>query len=101
VRVRLDDSLLDQFQVIDPKLTRLREDVEEFFAGVRRAERMPPVEQLRKGFLRFQELRGRAGEVVEQVREEIDRWEKRIAESQEEKERAERVWKMQGIKPET
>lgn len=101
LRINLDDSLLDQFQVIDPRLTRLREDVEKFFSGVRRAEKMPPVEQLRTGFLRLQELRGRAGEAASQIREELDRWEKRMTESEEEQERAERLWKTQGIKPDT
>lgn len=73
-KVKLDDSLLDPFQLTDPGLVKLQEDLEKLQTIFRQPAEAPPLEQLAKG---FDTLLGQNRELVkylEQVQDELQRW---------------------------
>jgi outer membrane protein TolC len=90
--VSLDDSVLGPFQLTAPELTQLQEDLETFFKEFRELDRPPELPKLRDGFLRLKQYHERTLKLVEQVHDELQRWEKTLGkgnkdEAQKERER--------------
>jgi outer membrane protein TolC len=90
ISIKLDESQLAPFQLADPSLTELQDEVDKFLAGYRELDQAPPVAKLLGGFRSLVEYHGRAVKVAQQVRSELERWQGLIAEAPKEQD-AERL----------
>ena len=76
--VTLDDSLLAPFQLNDPDLTDLEQQIDRFLAAYRELDEAPSLESLKDGFQQLQAYRQPAATMMARVRQESDRWNSRI-----------------------
>src|SRR5205823_6167251 len=76
IPVRLDDSLLTQFQLADPDLEKLQKDLKLFFADYRELPEAPSLAKLREGFEKLKDFRASILKLIEVAEVEIDRWRK-------------------------
>jgi outer membrane protein TolC len=97
--VKLDDSLLTQFQLNDPALTKLENELEDFAGGYRKLQQAPPLKELQQGFREATAYHGRVVGLVSMVEEEIERWTKQVEQSEADRERMERLRRTQPLSP--
>jgi outer membrane protein TolC len=74
LKVKLDDSILDPFQLVDPRLEALQKDVDRIFAEFREMDKAPPVARLQGGFDRLKALHGQLVKLTAKVEEELKKW---------------------------
>jgi outer membrane protein TolC len=72
--VRLDDSLLNPFQLNDPALTEAQGGMEKLVAEFRELTQAPPLAKLQDGLRRLKEYNARTLRLSEGVNGEINRW---------------------------
>jgi len=77
--VKLDDSILEPFQLASPQLEKLQGDLEQFFSEYREMEKAPPLASLRAGFAQMKVYQGRLLELAKEVEGELERWRKQPA----------------------
>jgi outer membrane protein TolC len=90
VRVRLDDSLLAPFQLNDPALTGLQDEIERFLAAFRQLKAAPPLSKLREGFAQLKTYNERTLKLHAQVEEELQRWQEQLRQAGDDKTRTAR-----------
>jgi outer membrane protein TolC len=73
--VKIDESALAPFQLTDPALDTLQDEIEKTLAHYREMEQAPPLADLQDGFGRLKDYQRRTMAFIESVREEIKRWE--------------------------
>jgi outer membrane protein TolC len=88
--ITLDDAVLAPFQLTDPALTTLRNEVEDFLAEYRRLDQAPPVVKLEEGFGKLKAYQTRTEKFVEEVNGEVQRWRTLLQQPDEDKDRSER-----------
>ena len=74
VGLKLDDALLNPFQLASPNLEKLQEDLDRFFATYRELDKAPPLEQLQTGFKQLKSFLLVLGQLTEEVVGELGRW---------------------------
>jgi len=80
--IRLDDSLLAQFQLNDPAVTDLQSEIDDFQSVYRKVTEAP-LADLRVGFEKLETFRVRAVKLVDEVAGELDRWKSQLQEAAE------------------
>lgn len=73
-KVKLDDSMLDPFQLSDAALSKLQNDVEALQTEFRRLEQAPPLVQLRSGVERLAGYSKAMIPFLDQVQDELQHW---------------------------
>jgi outer membrane protein TolC len=91
IPIRLDDSLLAPFQLTDPALEKVRDEMEVFFAEYRELDQAPPLAKLQEGFQRLKDLRASVLKTVDQVQAEIERWQKQHPSPREDEQETQRL----------
>lgn len=80
VPLELDESLLDQFQLVNPEITSLQDTTQELFISL--MQYLPPQEApqavLQSKFDDYLEIRDRVGGFVPEVEAELGRWVERL-----------------------
>jgi outer membrane protein TolC len=76
---KLDDALLEPFQLAAPELEKLQGELEVFFAGYREMDKAPPLASLRTGLERMKDFQRRLVQLTTQVEGELERWRKQPA----------------------
>jgi outer membrane protein TolC len=76
LKVKLDDTLLDPFQLASPQLEKLQGELEVFFAEYRELDKAPPLASLRTGFDKLKGYHGRLVQITSDVEGELERWRK-------------------------
>jgi outer membrane protein TolC len=79
VPIRLDDSVLDSFQLTAPELDALQEQLERFQAHYREFDKAPSLAELQEGFKNLQLFHTRIVKLVTGVKAELDRWQVDLA----------------------
>ncbi len=74
IPIRLDDALLNPFQLNAPELTGLQEEAEKLLAEYRQLDAPPPLAKLKDAFNRLKEFNTRAEKIEKMIREELARW---------------------------
>jgi outer membrane protein TolC len=74
VPIQIDDGILSPFQLSDPELTKLQDELEKFHTEFREPVAPPPVDKLRDGFRRLLAFHSRTVQLRRQVDEELVRW---------------------------
>ena len=74
VSVVLDDAQLAPFQLNDPAVTKLGDELEKFMAEYRELDAAPPLDKLADGFRRLKSYPDRTRKLIEQVAAELARW---------------------------
>jgi outer membrane protein TolC len=74
LNVKLDDSILNPFQLADPDLEKLQKDLDGFFAQYRELDKAPPVESLRSGYDRMKVFYKRLVLLTDEVERELKQW---------------------------
>ncbi len=87
---KLDDSLLNPFQLNTPALTTLQAELDRFLAEYRELDQAPPAVKLVSGARQLQEFYRRTGEQFAQLDREIENWKTKLAEPADDPEVAER-----------
>lgn len=78
--VELDESLLRQFQLADPALERLRENLETFQrARLAELDNLPPFEQIQGAFKELQSLVVLTPQGLVTTKDDLKRWEAQLA----------------------
>jgi outer membrane protein TolC len=90
IPIRLDDSLLDPFQLTDPALDKLKEEIDAFLKGYVRLTEAPSLVQLQAGFQKLKENQTQARKLLDEVQSEINRWKQLPPDPEQNKEEAER-----------
>ena len=90
VPITLDDSQLAPFQLSDPELTKLQDELEKFHTEFREPDAAPPVDKLRDGFRRLLALHARTVQFSQLVEAELKRWKAQPPEADEPREDAQR-----------
>jgi outer membrane protein TolC len=78
IPIQLDDSQLAPFQLADPALTGLQDELEKFLAGYRELDAPPPVAKLVEGYGKLTAYQRRGVKVAELIRGELERWKGQI-----------------------
>lgn len=104
VPVKLDDALLEPFQLASPKLEKLQGDMDKFFADYRELEQAPPLARLQAGFQQLKAMRQSLVVLTNEVDGELERWRKQarpptVEEAQHKREQATRL-ALEGQMPE-
>jgi outer membrane protein TolC len=101
IPVRLDDSLLAPFQLVDPALGKLNDDLDPFLLEYLNLDEAPPLPKLQEGFGKLKDYQALAAKLLDQAGQELERWRKQSKQSKESKEEAERTQAVQeGMKKE-
>src|SRR5262249_38751377 len=74
IPLRLDDSLLAQFQLTDPVVDKLKDDIDAFKKEFRQPDQPPPLARLQEGFRRLKENQAQARKLMDEVDGEIKQW---------------------------
>ena len=82
--VRLDDTLLAPFQLNDPELVTLQADLEKLLAEYRELDQAPPVDSLADGLRRLSAQTARLPHFLDEVADELRRWEEGLTGTEEE-----------------
>jgi outer membrane protein TolC len=72
--VKLDDALLDPFQLNSKEITALQDELEKSLLFYQEMERAPSLEQLRAGYERLVQYHKRAVQAGQEVRKEYEEW---------------------------
>ena len=91
IPARLDDSLLAPFQLVDPALSKLNDDLDPFLLEYLNLDEAPPLPKLQEGFEKLKGYQVLTAKLLDQARDELERWKKESAQAQETKEEAERT----------
>jgi outer membrane protein TolC len=90
-KVSLDDQLLRPFQLNDPALTTLQDDVEKLLSAYRQMAGPPTVADLRGGFQKLAGFLGLVEKMQAKVQEELASWTKNLARDAADDEEKERL----------
>jgi len=82
--VKLDDSILEPFQLASPKLEKLQGDLEDFYSGYRELEKPPSLANLQGGFQKLKGYLRNLTDLTGEVEAELARWGKKPATGTEE-----------------
>lgn len=74
----LDDTMIRQFQLIDPSTTALHNAIADYVDDLGNTPEMPPRERLETGFAEFEKLRKQVAEQFAQVHGDVDKLESAI-----------------------
>jgi hypothetical protein len=74
--IKLDDSILDPFQLAAPKLEQLQGELDKFFATYRELDKAPSVASLRMGIGQLRNYHQRLVPLTKEVDGELARWRK-------------------------
>ncbi len=85
IPVRLDDAVLQPFQLNGEAYTTLRADLDRFAASYRELEEAPPLPKLQEGFKTLKTLNGRTGKLADEVAEDMANWKKHLGEQTEDR----------------
>src|SRR5207253_8155801 len=88
--VKLDDSLLAPFQLNGPGLTTLQAEMDKFLPEYRELDVAPSLAKLEDGYKRLRSYHQRLNKLIDQVQDELARWEKQIPQASEDEERSAR-----------
>lgn len=92
IPIELDDSVLDPFILVDPKIDALREAIDAFQkARYRDLDAPPPLADLRTQFREFDELIEQTRPKIAVVRQELEAWGKTISQSDADEDRRARA----------
>jgi outer membrane protein TolC len=95
IPVRLDDSLLAPFQLTDPALNKMKEDIDPFLREFLQLEQAPPLAMLQDGIRRLKDYQTQAGKLLDEIQEELKGWQQQAAEPQQSKQEGERTHAIQ------
>src|SRR6266851_7023095 len=95
IPVRLNESLLDPFQLTDPVLTKLNESLDPYLLEYLNLEVAPPLAKIQEGFKKLKDNQVQSGKLLDQAREELQRWKKQAGEAKVAKEEAVRIGDLQ------
>jgi outer membrane protein TolC len=99
IPVSLNDSLLAPFQLVDPALSKLNDELDPFLLEYLNFDQAPPLTKLQDGFKKLTDNQILAIKLLDQASQELERWKKQTAESkgikQEIKQEAERIGELQ------
>jgi hypothetical protein len=76
LKVKIDDSILEPFQLVAPQLEKLQKDISDFAAEFRKPDEPPPLADLRTGHGRLLALHQRLVQLTQGFQDELDRWAK-------------------------
>ncbi len=88
--VRVDDALLKPFQLNDPALEKLQGELDDFFAEYRELDQAPPVARLLDGYVRLGGYHARLVKLLDDIDEELRRWEPSVGKGTDDPEQAKR-----------
>jgi outer membrane protein TolC len=88
--IRLDDSVLNPFQLSAPALDAYQRDLDAFMTSYRELDEPPPLVKLEEGFRRLQEYQEEFPVLADQIEGEIERWRRRLQDAREDEEGARR-----------
>jgi outer membrane protein TolC len=74
LKVALDDSLLDPFQLSEPASADIEREIDQLVAKYRVLDEAPPLDELERGFATLKPFDERLAKVVDQVKVELARW---------------------------
>jgi outer membrane protein TolC len=95
IPVRLDESLLDPFQLTDPALTKLNDSMDPFLLEYLKLDEAPPLVQLQDGYQKMKDNQNLAIKLLDEVRQELERWKKQAPPAEIAKEEAARIGDLQ------
>lgn len=95
IPIRLDDSLLGPFQLTDPALDKLKEDIDGFLKEFRQMTQAPPLVQLQEGFQKLKDNQTHARKLLDEVQEELKRWKEQPPDPEQNKQDAQRTLALQ------
>ena len=72
--IKLDDSILQPFQLASPQLEALQGELDRFFAGYRELDKAPAVPSLKGGFKQLQAFHERLVLLTTEVEAELAKW---------------------------
>lgn len=87
---KMDDTLLKQFELTSPELTRLQQNIEKLQAEYRELDQPPTKVKLEDGYQRMRAFHEQTTRQVSALRDEIDRWRKSNPAADEDQEVAKR-----------
>jgi outer membrane protein TolC len=90
IPIRLDDSVLAPFQLNEPGLAKLQAEMNMFLAEYRELDAAPSVVKLEEGFQRLKAYYERIGPFESQVGQEIEKWQRKLEEPNQDEQRAAR-----------
>lgn len=83
VSFKIDESLLEPFELADPRLVELQGEAQELFEAL--VQYLPParapLESLQEMYARYRELRERVAELVPSVESDLESWKQRLKET--------------------
>jgi outer membrane protein TolC len=88
--VRVDDSALKPFQLSDPRLEQLQQELDVFFADYREMAAAPPVSKMQDGYGRLLEYHARLMKLLAGVEAELQRWRPNVGKTTEDEGHAQR-----------
>jgi outer membrane protein TolC len=95
IPIRLDDSLLAPFQLTDPALDKLKEEIDASLREFRQLTQAPPLVQLQKGFQKLKDNQTLTRKFMDEVQNELMRWKQRPPDPDQGKQDAERTVDLQ------
>ena len=84
VKLKLDDSLLEPFQLVSPQLDKLKKDLDKFFAKYRELNEAPSLASLRAGYEQLKAYIDQLTKLTDGVEAEITKWRNEPAETKDE-----------------
>jgi len=87
IPIHLDDAILAPFQLNDPALAKLQEEIERFLGEYRELDEAPPLVKLEEGFRKLKGYHKEVSRFVQQIETEIERWKKLLDEPDEDMDR--------------
>jgi hypothetical protein len=84
VKVKIDDGLLQPFQLVSPGLEKLQGELDTFFAGYRELDEAPSLDSLHSGYEKLRAYLRRLTQLAEQVAGELRSWKQQTKEAKEE-----------------
>jgi outer membrane protein TolC len=79
IHVRLDDSLLAPFELNDPRLTNLQDEIDKYFTPFREPNQALPLPRLEEGYKKLKTFEAQAVTLLGEVAEELEQWKKQVA----------------------
>lgn len=74
IPVKLDDTILEPFQLAAPSLEKLQDSLDRFFAEYREMDKAPPLTSLQNGYLRLKGFHQQLVKNTDEVSAELARW---------------------------
>jgi outer membrane protein TolC len=95
IPIRLDDSLLAPFQLTDPALDRLKEEIDAFLKEYRQMTEAPPLVKLQEAFQKLKNNQAQARKLLDEVQDELKRWKQQPPDPDQSKQDAQRTLNLQ------